>query len=119
MASAAEGTVLAQDPPAHAQGIARPSVNLLVAAASEDEPDGFVMPDLRACLRDRAGNAGARGHQDGCSDDGECAIAPMGSGDAAGCGRWSSRAPCWRQVPWRARASTKARWCICRWRSSG
>src|SRR5580698_8431415 len=29
-----EGTVLAQDPPAHAQGISRPSVNLLVAAAS-------------------------------------------------------------------------------------
>src|SRR5271167_4809807 len=27
-----EGTVLAQDPPAHAQGIERPSVNLLVAA---------------------------------------------------------------------------------------
>src|SRR5271168_1706748 len=29
---AAEGIVLAQDPPAHAQGISRPSVNLLVAA---------------------------------------------------------------------------------------
>ncbi len=43
---AAEGTVLAQDPPAHAQDIARPSVNLLVAAASDDAPDGFVMPDL-------------------------------------------------------------------------
>ncbi len=36
-AAVAEGTVLAQDPPAHAQGIARPSVNLLVAAP-EDEP---------------------------------------------------------------------------------
>jgi eukaryotic-like serine/threonine-protein kinase len=43
---APEGTVLAQDPPAHAQGIARPSVNLLVAAASDDVPDGFVMPEL-------------------------------------------------------------------------
>ena len=43
---AAEGTVLAQDPPAHAQGIARPSVNLLVAAPDDDAPDGFVMPDL-------------------------------------------------------------------------
>jgi beta-lactam-binding protein with PASTA domain len=43
---AAEGTVLAQDPPAHAQGIARPSINLLVAASSDDAPDGFVMPDL-------------------------------------------------------------------------
>lgn len=45
-AGAAEGTVLAQDPPAHAQGIARPAINLLVAAASNDAPDGFVMPDL-------------------------------------------------------------------------
>jgi beta-lactam-binding protein with PASTA domain len=43
---AQEGTVLAQDPSAHAQGIARPSVNLLVAAASDDAPDGFVMPEL-------------------------------------------------------------------------
>lgn len=44
--SAAEGTVLAQDPPAHAQGIEGPSINLLVSAASEDTPDGFVMPDF-------------------------------------------------------------------------
>jgi beta-lactam-binding protein with PASTA domain len=43
---AAEGTVLAQDPQAHAQGIARPSIDLLVAAPSDDTPDGFVMPDL-------------------------------------------------------------------------
>jgi hypothetical protein len=43
---AAEGTVLAQDPPAHAQGIERPGINLLVAAAGNDAPDGFVMPDL-------------------------------------------------------------------------
>ncbi len=42
----AEGTVLAQDPPAHAQGIARPSINLLVAAPDDDAPDGFVIPDL-------------------------------------------------------------------------
>ena len=45
-AGAEEGTVLAQDPPAHAQGIAGPSINLLVAAPVEDAPDGFVMPDL-------------------------------------------------------------------------
>jgi beta-lactam-binding protein with PASTA domain len=43
---ATEGTVLAQDPPAHAQGIARPAINLLLAAPSTDAPDGFVMPDL-------------------------------------------------------------------------
>jgi beta-lactam-binding protein with PASTA domain len=41
-----EGTVLAQDPPAHAQGIEGPSINLLVAAPSEESPDGFVMPDF-------------------------------------------------------------------------
>jgi beta-lactam-binding protein with PASTA domain len=41
-----EGMVLAQDPPAHAQGIEGPSVNLLVAAPPADTPDGFVMPDL-------------------------------------------------------------------------
>jgi eukaryotic-like serine/threonine-protein kinase len=41
-----EGTVIAQDPPAHAQGIERPSVNLLVAAPTGDTADGFVMPDL-------------------------------------------------------------------------
>ena len=45
-AAAAEGTVIAQDPPAHAQGIEQPSVNLLVAAPEDDSPDGFVMPDL-------------------------------------------------------------------------
>lgn len=43
---APEGTVLAQDPPAHAKGIAQPSVNLLVAAPSDEAPDGYVMPDL-------------------------------------------------------------------------
>jgi beta-lactam-binding protein with PASTA domain len=42
----AEGTVLAQDPPAHAQGIAQPSINLLVAAPDTTPPDGYVMPDL-------------------------------------------------------------------------
>jgi beta-lactam-binding protein with PASTA domain len=45
-ANAPEGTVLAQDPPARAQGIAGPSINLLVAAPGEDTPDGFVMPDF-------------------------------------------------------------------------
>src|ERR1700733_6732424 len=44
--AAAAGTVLAQDPPAHAQGIEQPSVNLLVAAPDDETPDGYVMPDL-------------------------------------------------------------------------
>jgi beta-lactam-binding protein with PASTA domain len=40
------GTVLAQDPPPKAQGIEKPSINLLVAAADDTTTDGFVMPDL-------------------------------------------------------------------------
>jgi eukaryotic-like serine/threonine-protein kinase len=44
--SAPEGTVLAQDPPPHAQGIEQPSVNLLLAAPDDETPDGYVMPDL-------------------------------------------------------------------------
>lgn len=47
---AAAETVLAQDPPAHAKGIAQPSVNLLVAAASTEAPDGYVMPDLKGMM---------------------------------------------------------------------
>jgi eukaryotic-like serine/threonine-protein kinase len=43
---AAEGIVLAQDPPPHAQGIEGPSVNLLVAAPADEAADGFVMPDF-------------------------------------------------------------------------
>jgi eukaryotic-like serine/threonine-protein kinase len=45
-ARAEAGTVLAQDPPARAQGIEKPSINLLVAAADDTTADGFVMPDL-------------------------------------------------------------------------
>jgi beta-lactam-binding protein with PASTA domain len=44
--AAAEGTVLAQDPPAHAQDIEQPSVNLLVAAPEDAIADGYVMPDF-------------------------------------------------------------------------
>jgi beta-lactam-binding protein with PASTA domain len=43
---AEDGTVLAQDPPGHSQGIAQPSVNILVAAPDNAAPDGYVMPDL-------------------------------------------------------------------------
>lgn len=43
---AEQGTVLAQDPPAKAQGIEKPSINLLVAAPDDTTADGFVMPDL-------------------------------------------------------------------------
>jgi beta-lactam-binding protein with PASTA domain len=37
---------MAQDPPAHAQDIAKPSVGLLIAAPTDEIPDGYVMPDL-------------------------------------------------------------------------
>ena len=42
----AEGTVLAQDPPPHAQDIEKPAVSLLVATPSDETADGWVMPDL-------------------------------------------------------------------------
>jgi beta-lactam-binding protein with PASTA domain len=44
--NAQDGKVLAQDPPAHSQGIAQPSVNILVASPDNAAPDGYVMPDL-------------------------------------------------------------------------
>ncbi len=45
-AQAPEGTVLAQDPPAHAEDIERPIVSLLVAAPDDEELSGWVMPDM-------------------------------------------------------------------------
>jgi beta-lactam-binding protein with PASTA domain len=78
-----EGTVLAQDPPAHAQGISRPSVNLLVAAPSDEAADGFVMPDLvglpvvsAQALLDRVGI------QSPDPSYVTAPIAPVGSGEA-------------------------------------
>jgi beta-lactam-binding protein with PASTA domain len=44
--NADQGSVLAQDPPAHAQDIEQPSVSLLVAAPDNETPDGYVMPDF-------------------------------------------------------------------------
>jgi beta-lactam-binding protein with PASTA domain len=46
LTGAEDGTVLAQDPPAHSQGIAQPSVNILIAAPGNSAPDGYVMPEL-------------------------------------------------------------------------
>jgi beta-lactam-binding protein with PASTA domain len=53
-AKAPEGTVLAQDPPAHAKGIDGPSINLLVAAAPDASADGFLMPDLKGMTLEAA-----------------------------------------------------------------
>ncbi len=80
---AAEGTVLAQDPPAHAQGISRPTVNLLVAAPSDEAADGFVMPDLVGLPVVTAQALLARvGIQSPDPTYVPSPIAPMGSGDA-------------------------------------
>ena len=49
-----EGTVLAQDPPAHAKGIEGPSMNLLVAAPPDAAADGFLMPDLKGLTLEAA-----------------------------------------------------------------
>ena len=43
---AVEGTVVAQDPPAHALDIEQPTVSLLVAVPDDEKPDGYVMPNL-------------------------------------------------------------------------
>jgi len=53
-AKAPEGTVLAQDPPAHARGIDGPSINLLVAAPPDASADGFLMPDLKGLTLEAA-----------------------------------------------------------------
>jgi len=80
---AAEGTVLAQDPPPHAQDIERPAVSLLVAAPGDEEPDGWVMPDFTGwtlagaeAALDKVGVKSAR------PDIVNVAVAPVGSGNA-------------------------------------
>ena len=80
---APEGTVLAQDPPPHAQGIERPSVNLLVAAPGGDTPDGFLMPDLTGLPLAAAQAAIAKvGIKPATASFVSVSIAPVGSGDA-------------------------------------
>jgi beta-lactam-binding protein with PASTA domain len=79
---AAEGTVLAQDPPAHAQGIARPSINLLVAALGEDAPDGYVMPDLVGTLAAGAQAQLARVGIKSTTSFVDVAVPAVGSGNA-------------------------------------
>jgi beta-lactam-binding protein with PASTA domain len=81
--AAAEGTVLAQDPPAHAQGIARPSINLLVAAVGDDAPDGFVMPNLTGLPVVSAQRELAGVGIQSTTTFVDVPIAPVGKGDAA------------------------------------
>jgi beta-lactam-binding protein with PASTA domain len=44
--NAAPGTVIAQDPPAGAAGVERPSIGIVVSQSSVAVADGFVMPNL-------------------------------------------------------------------------
>ena len=81
---AAEGTVLAQDPPAHSQGIERPGINLLVAAPGDDAPDGFVMPDLTGLPEVSAQAELAKvGLKAPAPSFVDVPVAPVGSADAA------------------------------------
>jgi len=43
-------TVLAQDPPAKAQGIDQPTIHLLLAAPNDQAADGYLMPDMTGML---------------------------------------------------------------------
>ena len=83
-AAAGEGTVLAQDPPAHAQGIEQPSVNLLVAAPDDEAPDGYVMPDFTGWPVVSAQAALAKlGIKTSTPSYVDVSVAPVGSGNAS------------------------------------
>ena len=80
---APQGTVLAQDPPAHSQGISRPTVNLLVAAPDDEAADGFVMPDMVGLPVVTAQAQLAKvGIQSATPTYVPTAVQPVGSGDA-------------------------------------
>ncbi len=82
-AAATEGTVLAEDPPAHAQGIEQPSVNLLVAAPDNEAPDGYAMPDVTGWPLASVEAALARvGIQSAPPVFVDVPVAPVGSGNA-------------------------------------
>jgi eukaryotic-like serine/threonine-protein kinase len=78
---AAEGTVLAQDPPPHAQDIEKPAVSLLVAAPSDQAPDGWVMPNFNGWTLASAQAALAKvGIQTAPPDFVSVSIPPVGNG---------------------------------------
>lgn len=82
-ADATEGTVLAQDPPAHAMGIEQPSVNLLVAAPDDEDPDGYVMPDMTGWpLTSAQASTMKAGIKMAPPRFIDIPVAPVGSGDA-------------------------------------
>jgi beta-lactam-binding protein with PASTA domain len=75
--------VLAQDPPAHTLGIARPSIDLLVAAPGDDAPDAFVMPDLTGLPVVTAQAELSRVGVQSATKFVNVPVAPVGTGDAA------------------------------------
>jgi beta-lactam-binding protein with PASTA domain len=82
--NAAEGTVLAQDPPARAQGIAQPNINLLVAGPGDDAPDGFVMSDLTGLpIVSAQAQLTAVGIHAATPNFVDVPVAPLGKGNAA------------------------------------
>jgi len=82
-AAAAEGTILAQDPPPHAMGIEQPSVSLLVAAPDDETPDGYVMPDFTGWPIISAQAALSKvGIKTAAPDYVDVPVAPVGSGNA-------------------------------------
>jgi eukaryotic-like serine/threonine-protein kinase len=54
---ATPGTVIAQNPAPNAAGVERPSISLLVAAASPQTSNGYVMPDLTGQMFSAAAQA--------------------------------------------------------------
>lgn len=82
-AKASPGTVLAQDPPAHAQDIAGPAVNLLVAAPDDEGIDGYVMPDLVGTSATSAVATLARVGIKATTKAAEVAVTPVSAGNAA------------------------------------
>ena len=83
-AHSAEGTVLAQDPPPHAQDIEKPAVSLLVAAPATDAPDGWVMPNFKGWTLQSAQSALAQvGIKSAPPDFINVALPPAAAGNSA------------------------------------
>ncbi len=83
---APEGTVLAQDPPAHAQDIAQPVVTLLVAGSADEssnaESGSYVMPDLTGWLATSAIAALEKAGFKTSVQFVDAPVAPVGTGNA-------------------------------------
>lgn len=80
---APDGTVLAQDPPPHAQDIEKPAVSLLIAREANETADGWVMPDFNGWTLQSAQSAVAQvGIKAAAPDFVNTAIPPIGAGNA-------------------------------------